>query len=316
MATDPMATPSRWRPLARRLAGVGLVAAVLVVTTACEPPASRLASGRSLASGASMTSSANGYQLEMKADGNLVVRSASGAALWTSKTSGNAGATLVMRTTGVLAVTSTRGAVLWSTPTYGVTGGTLELRSDGNLVLVGTAGQPWWATGTSTVSSARVPLTQRSTSTHQVTLTKMYEGYTASTPVNDPGGNCVVGYGHLIHAGGCTAADRARDWDADALFAADVRDHEDRIKRTLGAVPVSQREFDALFDYAYNRGSISATSAPRLYAAMKAVPTDYAGAAAAFRALGDASTITGLCNRRYDEAQLFEGGGYAKGSHC
>lgn len=314
MATLRSTTTTSRHAGVRRVGALALAVAALAGVTACEPT-NRVANGRTLASGAVVHSPGQAFRFEVQTDGNLVLRKAGAQALWTSKTTGHPGATLTMRTNGVLALVSKDGRTVWTTPTYGVNGASLEVQADGNLVVEGTAGQPVWATGTSLADGTRRPLTERTTSSHQVTLTKMYEGYSAATPYANSSGNCTVGYGHLIHTGPCTAADRAKTWDADALFAADVKEHERRIKSSLGAVPVTQREFDTLFDYAFNRGSITATSSPKIYAAMTARPPRYAAVGAALREAGD-NSIRGLCNRRYDEAEVFEGGRYDRTSWC
>ncbi len=300
--------------------GPALVALALLVlaTIACQPPSltsNRMASGTELASGQVLYSPSQAFSLTMEGDGNVVLRSARGSVYWTTKTLDHPGATLVMRTNGSLAVQSIAGSTLWSTPTGWISGATMELGDDANLVLRGTAGQPVWANGISTVDSNRVPASQRQTSTHQVVLTKLYEGFVAAAPYLNSNGNCTIGYGHLIRLGPCTDADRAQTWDPDALFAADVTEHERRLKSSLGSVPMTQREFDALFDYIFNRGSITATTSPGVYAAMTASPPNYAAVGPLLRSNGNGLT-RGLCDRRYDEADLFEGGRYDRSYVC
>lgn len=85
-----------------------------------------------------------------------------------------------------------------------------------------------------------------------------FEGFRAEC-YDDAVGNCTIGYGHLIHTGKTTAADRAK-WgtisraraaellQADAAnAAAAVRDHVH--------VPLRQGQFDALVSVAYNCGA-------------------------------------------------------------
>lgn len=296
-----------------RAVGASLVAAAIVlVLAACQPlPAgsNKVASGATLAAGQVLWSPDLTFRITMQADGNLVERSRSGRVWWTSSTIGNPGAKLVMRADGVLAIQTPGGRIVWSTPTNGVRGATVELGNDANFVVKGTAGQPVWANGISAADSSRRPASERTTSTHQVVLTKIYEGFVAVAPYLNSGGNCTVGYGHLIRPGGCTTADRAARWDADALFAADVAEHERRLKFSLGSVPMSQREFDAVFDYIFNRGSLTATTSPQMYAALTSNPPRYADVVAILRANGD-TLMRGLCDRRYVEAALFAGGGY------
>lgn len=77
---------------------------------------------------------------------------------------------------------------------------------------------------------------------------------------NDPLGFCTAGYGHLLHKSGCTAADRNGPFnnltptqavdllqaDANKFAAAIVKDTD---------VPLTQKQLDALIDFAFNCGS-------------------------------------------------------------
>jgi len=85
-----------------------------------------------------------------------------------------------------------------------------------------------------------------------------FEGF-RSQCYDDAAGNCTIGFGHLIHAGHTTAADRAK-WGTitrarglellladSANAAAAVRDHIH--------VPLQQGQFDALVSLAYNCGA-------------------------------------------------------------
>lgn len=301
--------------LRRSLVLVGL-ALVVLASAACQPVlgASTLANGATLASGSSLLANSGTALLTMQSDGNLVLK-IDGTSLWTTHTASNSGAKLLMRTNGSLAVVATDGTTLWSTPAQYAVGAYAELGDDGNLVVRGVQTQPLWANGISTVGSTRITASQRHISSQQVTLTKMYEGYSGKVPYNDVFNNCTVGYGHLIHLGPCTDTDRATTWDADALFATDVLEHERRLKSTLGTVPMTQREFDALWDYVFNRGSLTATNSPDIYVAMTASPPRYADVPGYLQANGR-PLIRGLCNRRYDEADTFGGGGYDRTSVC
>lgn len=284
-------------------------------TTVNAGGAARLASGRTLVAGQSLTSPDGRFHLNVQADGNVVERTPAGRALWTSKTSGNGGASLLMRSDGVLLLQAANAHVIWSTPTSGVKGATATLGSDGNLVVAGTAGNPVWANGASAASATRLPASQRHVSTQQLTLTKMYEGYVGTAAYQNSSGNCTVGYGHLLHLGACTSADRSKTYDADALFQADVPQYEARLKSSLGTVPMSQHEFDTIWDYVYGRGSLTAKTSPSMYAALTDSPVRYADVPTILRANGD-TLIRGLCNRRYDEATVFAGGNYQRTSSC
>ncbi|MEO1328739.1 MAG: lysozyme, partial [Pseudomonadota bacterium] len=64
------------------------------------------------------------------------------------------------------------------------------------------------------------------------------------------GGNWLIGYGHKATAEeGMTITEA----EADALFEADLREVELRLKRRIDA-PIRRREFSALVDLAYNVG--------------------------------------------------------------
>jgi GH24 family phage-related lysozyme (muramidase) len=313
------------RRRARTIGVLALTAAAIASLAACDPlppppppPANVtiVANAGSIGSGQSILSPNGKWKLAMQADGNLVERSvASGRALWTSKTPNHTGARLLMRADGVLAIVASNGAVVWSTPTYGVKGARLTLGDDANVIVIGLSNEPWWANGVATSSSARVPASQLHTSSQQITLTKMYEGLVATAPYANSGGNCTVGYGHFLHYGACTANDLSKTYDADKLFAADVVDHENRLKSSLGSVAMNQHEFDVLWDFVYGRGSLTASTAPNLYAAMTASPPNYAAVPGILEANGD-TLIRGLCNRRYDEARIFAGGLYQRTSSC
>jgi GH24 family phage-related lysozyme (muramidase) len=305
------------RPSRARSAIASAVAlAAVALLASCEPVGGTvLGSGQTLASGATLRSPDGKIALTVQVDGNVVLRDPNRKVLWSTGTTDRAGARLVMRTSGSLALLTPANAVAWSTPTGSAAGAHAELGDDANLVIYATAGQPLWASGSSTYSSKRVAASTLTTSTQMRTLMKMYEGYVGDHPYYDANGNCTVGYGHLIRLGTCTSADKEATYDVDALFDADVVAHEKRLKSSLGSVPMNQHEFDALSDYTFGRGSLTAATAPNLYAAMTDDPPRYADVPGIFEAAGDAS-IKGLCNRYYDRAEIFAGGRYDKTSHC
>jgi GH24 family phage-related lysozyme (muramidase) len=323
MTTDHRRSRTSPPALGRHAAALVVAGLALIATAACDPTpdqvgpaATALASGASIRSGGQIVSPSGRFRLVMQTDGNLVERSPSGRALWTSKTTNNAGAKLLMRSDGILLVQTTTGRTIWSTPTSGVRGARAELGDDANLVVRGTAGNPVWANGTSAASGTRLPVSDRHTSSQQVTLTKIYEGLVGVAPYNNANSNCTVGYGHLIHMDPCTTADRSKTYNVDALFAADVTEHERRLASSLGHLPVSQREYDTLWDYVYGRGSLTASTAPNMYAALTDDPIRYADVPGILRANGDIQSLRGLCDRRYDEAEVFAGGPYDRTYTC
>jgi lysozyme len=154
-----------------------------------------------------------------------------------------------------------------------------------------------------------------------------FEGFRAQC-YDDAAGNCTIGFGHLIHAGHTTAADRAK-WgtitrarglqllQADAAnAAAAVRDHIH--------VPLRQGQFDALVSLAYNCGpgvipgvAIDINARPRyLY------PRPTQEALAAWRSRVQSTLLAydhaggvelpGLKRRRQAEFVLFDTGHYTK----
>lgn len=77
-------------------------------------------------------------------------------------------------------------------------------------------------------------------------------------PYNDVGGNATIGYGHLLHRGSVTAADRKhyRGFTTSAalgLLRHDVGETERAINRYV-TVPINQNRFDALASFVYNVG--------------------------------------------------------------
>lgn len=91
-----------------------------------------------------------------------------------------------------------------------------------------------------------------------VNLIKEFEGYFPK-PYNDPAGHATIGYGHLLHYGSVTSADKER-WGhlpeeaAARLLKHDLeRDYAPAVRR-LG-VGLTQGEGDAALSMAYNLGT-------------------------------------------------------------
>lgn len=111
--------------------------------------ADSLATGQSLAANQALRSSDGRYTFNMQGDGNLVLRNASGSALWTSGTNGTSGQRLTMQSDGNLVLYTSKGSVVWSTGTRGSNAVKVSMQSDGNLVMRTASGSAVWATATS-----------------------------------------------------------------------------------------------------------------------------------------------------------------------
>ncbi len=145
-------------------------------------------------------------------------------------------------------------------------------------------------------------------------LVRDAEGF-FSKPYNDPAGHATIGYGHLLHRGNVTAADRAQ-WgtlsepQARKLLDKDINEVAAQVK-SLVKVPVTQGQFDALVSFGFNLGTGKgglgdSTLLKKLNAG------DYAGAQKEFGRWvhatdnsGNVITLPGLVTRRANEAALF-----------
>lgn len=144
-----------------------------------------------------------------------------------------------------------------------------------------------------------------------------WEGFVA-TPYNDPGGNCTVGYGHLIHLGNCTSAERARKpitvqagktqlrKDANTKFVPAIR-------RGIPKTPLHQYEFDALVSWAYNVGTSYITGTSSVRSALQAHPPRYTEIPTDLQkyVYSGSTKLCGLYQRRVSESHLWSTGSYA-----
>ena len=104
-------------------------------------PRATLPAGTGLVAGQQLTSPSGAYRAVMQADGNFVVY-AGARALWHSWTYGNPGARLDLQADGNLVVRSATGAVLWSSNSSG--DARLVMQDDGNLVVYRSDDVPLW----------------------------------------------------------------------------------------------------------------------------------------------------------------------------
>ena len=143
-----------------------------------------------------------------------------------------------------------------------------------------------------------------------------YEGY-RDTVYEDAAGHCTIGYGHLLHLGGCTGADAAR-WGtlsrdrALALLWEDAATYAAGVRSALPDTKLTQAQFDALVSLSYNigNGGFRGSSVREVLAQDK---PDYA--AVPDRMLRWVSAggvkLPGLQRRRANEGRLFATGSYA-----
>lgn len=111
-----------------------------VLHRTCLTPTATLSVGQRLYSGS--------YSLLMETDGNLVLYSSSGHALWSTRTSGTR-AHLVLQTDGDVVLYNSTGHALWSTHTAGSgNSNVFALESNGNIVLLNAAHHVLWSSHT------------------------------------------------------------------------------------------------------------------------------------------------------------------------
>lgn len=119
----------------------------------------------------------------------------------------------------------------------------------------------------------------------------------------DCGGVWTIGYGHTgpdVHAGLVISA-----MTADSLLHADLQATASRVSEML-AVPVTQGQFDALVDFAFNLGCGRLHGSTLLEMVNR---RDFAGAAGQFGLWvhDGAEVLPGLVARRKAEMEMFEG---------
>jgi surface antigen len=157
--------------LARRLLATSAVICAIAAGSALAPlgapaasaattvPATCLSAGRVMQPGeyleAPPVNGDTGPYVIMQSDGNFVVYTAAGQALWDSQTSRHPGAYAALQSTdGNLVVYSSSGQALWSASVPRSPGDRLCMQDDDNLVVYSAAGSPLWATMTTTARAA------------------------------------------------------------------------------------------------------------------------------------------------------------------
>ncbi len=132
-----------------------------------------------------------------------------------------------------------------------------------------------WRVWSRRTTPARTPTprVERHLSDVGIALIEAFEGF-SPTPYDDPAGHATVGYGHLLHLGPVTAADRRGTWvrgqqEPGRLTSAEARQ---LLRRQLIAayepavsaleLPLTQQQHDALVSFVYNvgTGALAATT--------------------------------------------------------
>ena len=136
-------------------------------------------------------------------------------------------------------------------------------------------------------------------------IIKKFEGLELK-PYLCPAGVPTIGYGSTVYPNGraVTLKDKAiTENEAHQILVATVTKYEDAVNRYV-RVPVTQNQFDALADFAYNAGIGNLQKSTLL---KKVNAGDYAGAAKEFGKwiYGGGKPLKGLIKRREMEAALF-----------
>ena len=153
------------------------------------------------------------------------------------------------------------------------------------------------------------PLDDMKASENAYNLIRKYEKFVPKLYSNDGGGgggNCTIGYGHLIHKGPCTNVDFAKypngisQSEAEATLGADVGIVEDIIRKHV-KVMLTQNQFDALVSFLFTSGGFY----PKLLAKLNA--GDFEGVPAEMKDVisSNGKVANGLIPRREEETQLF-----------
>lgn len=134
-------------------------------------------------------------------------------------------------------------------------------------------------------------------------LTKSFEGCRLKA-YQDQGGVWTIGYGHTrgVKAGDVCTQEQAEEWLREdvAFTVASVN------KLAPARFPVSQNQFDALVDFAFNLGAGALRTSTLL---LKLICGDLPGAASEFARWNHVGGVEnkGLTRRRAAEKSLFEG---------
>ncbi|GAA3462214.1 S8 family serine peptidase [Saccharothrix longispora] len=153
LAANPGATPQQVRDALvsaatpNKVANPGTGSPNLLLFTGSstpQPSNDTLLRGESLQAGQSRTSADGRFTLVMQGDGNLVLYTAAGQALWSSGTWGTGATHVVLQGDGNLVIYTAAGVAKWHTHTWGTAADRLIVQNDSNVVLYGPGGQVFW----------------------------------------------------------------------------------------------------------------------------------------------------------------------------
>lgn len=132
----------------RRITEVFITTLLLLLGSASAFAKDTLSVDESLTLNQYLESGNGSYRFYLQGDGNLVLRNAAAAAVWTAATQGKGGVRLRMQGDGNLVLTNTAGQAVWATGTNGKAANRATLQNDGNLALYTSANAQVWSTGT------------------------------------------------------------------------------------------------------------------------------------------------------------------------
>ncbi|MGM1062736.1 S8 family serine peptidase, partial [Saccharothrix sp. Mg75] len=151
LAANPGATPQQVRDALvsaatpNKVPNPGTGSPNLLLFTGSAPPPQpsndTLLRGEALQAGQSRTSADGRFTLVMQGDGNLVLYTAAGQALWHTNTHGTGATHAVLQGDGNLVVYTAAGVAKWNTGTWGTAADRLIVQNDSNVVLYGPGGQ-------------------------------------------------------------------------------------------------------------------------------------------------------------------------------
>ena len=160
-ASGGRAVPAVGRPRPRSAVSTTLIVLSTLMSTLLVAPAAQaqagtngLGVGEQLQAGQQLVSDSGAVKATLSTDGNLEVRGPDGS-LFSTRTAGNPGSRLAMQTDGNLVLYTAAGKAIWSTRTWGHPGSTARLRSGGTLLVEQPDGRTLWSSGAAVLQSGQ-----------------------------------------------------------------------------------------------------------------------------------------------------------------